>query len=249
MGIVAVRFDERPALWDELPDIGAEVWPEYNRHGDILNRYWPHLEREFGAFQFALYDEETGEVLAEGHTAPCPWDGSAQGLGEGIDEMIVAAFEARARGRRPTALCALAAEVRPRFQGQGLAARMLREMAALARAHGFAHLIAPVRPSLKERYPLAAIERYLTWRTPDGKRFDPWLRVHERVGGRIARPAPRSMRITGTVAEWQLWTGMEFPDAGRYTFPAGLAPVSIDRRTDRGVYWEPNVWVVHPIGM
>jgi GNAT superfamily N-acetyltransferase len=161
--------------------------------------------------------------------------------------MIAAAFEARECDQRPTAVCALAAEVRPRFQGRGLAARMLLEMAALARAHGLAHVIAPVRPSLKDRYPLTAIERYMTWRRPDGELFDPWLRVHARVGGRIARPAPRSLQITGTVAEWERWTAMDFPDDGEYTFPRGLAPVSIDRRADRGAYWEPNVWVVHAI--
>jgi hypothetical protein len=168
-------------------------------------------------------------------------------LGEGIDETIAAAFAGRERSERPTVLCALAAEVRPRFQGQGLAARMLLEMAAIAERHGLAHLIAPVRPSLKERYPLAAIERYMTWRRPNGELFDPWLRMHERVGGRIARAAPRSMRITGTIAEWEEWTGMRFPDDGQYTFPGGLAPVSINRRGDQGAYWEPNVWVVHAI--
>jgi ribosomal protein S18 acetylase RimI-like enzyme len=48
-------------------------------------------------------------------------------------------------------LCALAAEVRPRFQGRGLANRMLDVMADLARDAGLAYLIAPVRPSLKDR--------------------------------------------------------------------------------------------------
>jgi GNAT superfamily N-acetyltransferase len=247
MGIVAVRFQESPGLWDAIPDISAEVWPEYNTHGDVLNRYWPRLMEEFGAFQFALYDEEADEVLAEGHSAPCSWDRTEEGLGEGIDEMIAAAFESRERGEGPTALCALAAEVRPRFQGQGLAARMLLEMAAIARAHGLADLIAPVRPSLKERYPLAPIERYMTWRTPNGEPFDPWLRVHERIGGGIVRAAPHSMRITGTIAEWEEWTAMRFPDDGQYTFPRGLAPVSINRRTDSGAYWEPNIWVAHAI--
>ncbi len=247
MGIVAVRYEERPGLWEEMPDISAEVWPEYNRHGEILNSYWPRLYDEFGAFQFVLCDQDEGEVLAEGHTAPCPWDGSDEGLGEGIDEMILTAFDAHHRGEPPGALCALAAEVRPRFQGQGLAARMLAEMAALARAHGLCHLIAPVRPSLKDRYPLVAIERYMTWRRDDGELFDPWLRTHARAGGRLVRPAPRSLRIAGTIAEWEQWTAMRLPVDGQYTFPGGLAPVSVDWRADLGVYWEPNVWVVHTV--
>ena len=55
------------------------------------------------------------------------------------------------------------------------------------------------------------------------------------------------MHIVGTVAEWEEWTGMRFPDDGQYTFPAGLAPVEIDHGQDLGSYWEPNVWIVHTI--
>jgi hypothetical protein len=54
------------------------------------------------------------------------------------------------------------------------------------------------------------------------------------------------MRITGTVAEWEAWTRMQFPETGDYVFPAGLATVHIDRDRDRGEYWEPNVWIIHP---
>lgn len=247
MGVVAVSYERGRERWDRMPDITSEVWPEYNQHGDVLNRYWGRLYDAFPAFQFMLYDDRSGEVMAEGHTAPCLWDRTVEGLGDGIDAMIVAAFESSERRERPTALCALAAEVRPPFQGQGLAVRMLEEMATLARAHGLADLVAPVRPSFKDRYPMAPIERYMAWTREDGELFDPWLRTHARFGGAIACPAPRSMQITGTVTEWEQWTGMRFPDSGAYTFPAGLAPVTIDRATDRGLYWEPNVWVVHRV--
>ena len=110
-----------------------------------------------------------------------------------------------------------------------------------------AHLITPVRPSFKDRYPITPIEQYVTWTRENGEPFDPWLRIHTRRGGQIAKPIPRSMRITGTVAEWEEWTGMKFPGDGRYTFPAGLAPVEIDHEHDRGFYWEPNVWIVHTL--
>jgi hypothetical protein len=120
-------------------------------------------------------------------------------------------------------------------------------MAALARRAGLGGLIAPVRPSWKERYPLAPIERYALWRRADGLPFDPWLRVHVRLGGEILRPEPESLRITGSVSEWETWTEMAFPESGSYVFPHGLAPVRIDRERDTGAYWEPNVWVRHAL--
>jgi GNAT superfamily N-acetyltransferase len=242
-----VRYRDRPALWDDMPDIGAEVWPEYNRHGDVLNRYWGRLYDSFPAYQFVLYDEQHSEVVAEGHAAPCAWDGTIPGLGDGIDEMIVAAFEAHSKRSKPTALCALAAEIRPHHQGGGLAVRMLDVMAEFARESGLAHLIAPVRPSLKERYPLTPIGSYVRWTREDGQPFDPWIRIHVRRGGKLVKPVPRSLQITGTVAEWERWTEMRFPDDGQYTFPRGLATLEIDHEHDLGSYWEPNVWIVHAI--
>ena len=145
------------------------------------------------------------------------------------------------------AASALAALVRPDRQGRGLAAVVLRTMIALCRGHGFRKLIAPVRPSHKERYPLIPIERYAAWSRPDGLPLDPWIRVHARVGGWAVRPEPRSLRITGTVAEWESWTGLALPETGSYVFPHGLAPLEVDREADAGRYWEPNVWMAHNV--
>ena len=39
---------------------------------------------------------------------------------------------------------------------------------------------------------------------------------------------------------------MVFPESGDYVFPEGLALLHIDATQDRGSYWEPNVWMVHP---
>ena len=91
------------------------MWPEYNHHGEVLNRYWGRLFEDFPEFQFVLYDDQDG-VLAEGHTVPCAWDGTTDGLGDGIDAMIAGAFAAREAGHRPTALGVLAAEIKPEFR-------------------------------------------------------------------------------------------------------------------------------------
>ena len=105
-----------------------------------------------------------------------------------------------------------------------MSAAAVRAMGNIARRHGRQALIAPVRPSWKERYPLAPIERYACWRRPDGLLFDHWMRVHERIGATVLKPEPLSLKITGTIAEWQNWTGMTFPTAATTGSPAGLPP-------------------------
>ncbi len=182
--------------------VSREVWPEYNTHGDNFHPYWERLLDEFPEFQFVLYDDGEDQVIAEGHTAPCDWDGTPEGLGEGIDVMLAAAFKAREERRSATALCALAAEIRPRFQGRGLANRILEVMAELARNAGLTHLIAPVRPSFKDRYPITPIEQ-----------------PEDRGGAlEIGRPCPRD-GARATAAGWFLRDGARAQQLGRCERP------------------------------
>ena len=55
------------------------------------------------------------------------------------------------------------------------------------------------------------------------------------------------MRISGSVAEWEDWTKLAFPESGTYVVPGALVPVEIDRERDVGVYVEPNVWMHHTV--
>lgn len=242
---VAIR-GQHPELAEQgIPS--REKWPEYNLHGDVVNVLWPRLERDLPDFQFCLLGGDGGELLAEGFTVPCWWDGTTGGLSDGIDTTLSDAFDRLDRSGPVNAVCALAAEISPRNRGRGLAVTILTAMRDIAGEHGLEHLIAPVRPSWKERYPLTPIERYVTWRRDDGELLDPWMRVHERLGATVGPALPRSMRISGTVAEWEEWTGLRFPETGDYVFPHGLATVAIDGEQNLGRYWEPNVWMVHRV--
>ena len=67
------------------------------------------------------------------------------------------------------------------------------------------------------------------------------------MGAELLSVAPASMLITGSVDEWQRWTGMAFPESGRYVVEGALEPVEIDRARDLGRYVEPNVWLRHRV--
>jgi len=53
------------------------------------------------------------------------------------------------------------------------------------------------------------------------------------------------MTIPGTIAEWEDWAKMVFPETGSYVVSGALEPVEIDREADQGLYVEPNVWMRH----
>ena len=244
-GVTVTTMAERPDLIAPSDELSS-LWPAYNGHGKVMNQFFWRVKGELPEFQVLLVDDATDRVVARGRTIPIAWDGTVDGLPAGIDGAIRLGFELKkAKGTTDT-LCALAAEVASDHQGTGLSAEVLRAMRALADRYDLPRgLIAPVRPSWKDRYPTIPIERYSFWTRDDGLPFDPWMRVHIRIGGMILKPEPESLRITGTVEEWERWVGMAFPESGDYVFPQGLAPVEIDKEMDEGRYWEPNVWMLH----
>jgi len=221
------------------------VWPEFLYHDPVLERLFSRVVSEYADFLFYAWDDELEEVVGVGHAVPATWDGRPESLPDGgVDEVVEARFADGAAA--PNVLCAVQILIAPECRGQGLSGRMVERMAEIGRTHGLDTLIAPVRPTLKHSYPLASIESYIEWRRSDGQLLDPWLRTHERLGAEIAGVASESVRIPGTVAEWEEWTGLAFPETGSYVVPGALVPIEIDRERDEGLYLEPNVWMVHP---
>ncbi|HTY72836.1 MAG TPA: N-acetyltransferase [Actinomycetes bacterium] len=238
--VTAFTVSERPDLTEKAWLCTNDLLPEYNNHGDVLDVYWPRLTGEVADFQFHLLGEDE-QILARCRTIPLHWDGTVEDLPAGIDGALARGFD----GGEPDALCALLVAVPRAVQQRGVSARALEAMSAVARRHGYSSLIAPVRPSAKEQYPLVPIERYAAWRRPDGSLFDPWMRTHERLGATVLKAEAQSLRITSTVADWEAWTGLAFPEDGDYWFPRGLTTVAVDRAADQGRYYEPNVWMHH----
>jgi GNAT superfamily N-acetyltransferase len=230
---------ERPDLWIKA-GVLSEVWPEYNRHGNLSEQYFGSLMPKYEHLQVVIYDQSSDQIVARGRSIPFQWDGSLDDLPTGIDALGMRALEDQ---RSPTALSALAVEVAEEVRGRGVSRLVILALAEVAGRAGLDPLVAPVRPSWKDRYPLIPIEHYAYWQREDGTPFDPWIRVHARLGASILRTEPQSLHIEASVADWQSWTGSEFPADGDYTFPFGLAPLHVEEGT--GVYWEPNVWMLH----
>ncbi len=240
ISVLADRPDLVAPLWD-MPN----SWPEFMRHDPIGGLFYSQVETRFAEFVLVAQDE-SGEVVAAAYSVPFVRDGE-QLSDNGWDFVIRNGLLASLRGERPDAISAVEIAVRPDRQGSGLSAQMLAAMRDNAARHGFAELVAPVRPNGKanphEPMPASAARV-----REDGLPVDPWLRVHVRAGGRIATVAPRSMVIPGTLDEWRAWTGLPFDQDGVVVVPKALTPVHCDLEHGVATYVEPNVWVVHPTG-
>ncbi|MGN6795046.1 MAG: GNAT family N-acetyltransferase [Streptosporangiaceae bacterium] len=238
-----VTSADHPDLGEQLTEVFRPVWPEFIFHDPVADEYIGRVEAYFP--QYNLFVLDGPDVVTGGWGVPLRWDSTADDLPDGYDDALVRAVAGHEGSIPPDTLCIMAAAVRPGRQGRGLAGRALSALREQAVAGGLERVIAPVRPTLKSRYPLTAMEDFSRWMRPDGLHLDPWIRAHQRLGATILGPAARSMTITGSVAEWEDWADMAFPETGLYVVPDALALVQIDREQDKGIYVEPNLWMRH----
>lgn len=238
-----VTTADRRDLDDEARAAFRGEWPEFIFHDPVSNAHVERVEAYFPRYDILLLAD--GEVVAGGWGVPIAWNATAGALPDGYDGAMVRAVEGHENSVGPDTLCVMAAAVKRGHQGTGLAGQVLTALRERAVADGLRRVIAPVRPTLKTRYPLTPMSQFARWSRADGLHLDPWVRTHQRLGARILGPAPRSMVITGTVAEWQDWAKMAFPQSGRYVVPDALDLVRVDRDADCGRYAETNLWMRH----
>jgi GNAT superfamily N-acetyltransferase len=242
-----VPLAERPDLAAAIPDILSSRWPTFMLAGNPGHQVdLTHLLTEQAPHHQILLLDTDDTVLGVGLSVPLHWDGTSPGLPPGWDGAVTASADLLAQGASPSMVSALSVTISPQAAGQGHAASIIRALKAAAARIGAPGLLVPVRPILKPQYPLIPLDRFIAWRTPNGRVFDPWLRLHQRLGAKVLAIAHHSMTITGSASDWEDWTGLAFPESGDYTIPGGLVPLPIDRETDTGTYREPNVWVFHP---
>lgn len=242
-GLRLVLLAERPDLAPALDDL-RHSRPAFMRADPVS--WMLSLLGPYPDFQLALLDGD--RPVARAHSVPFPWDHDEASLPDtGWDTILACGVVAPVRGRQPTAVSALEISITPEWQSKGLSRVLIGGLRAAAAGAGYRDLVAPVRPFRKADHPDVPMADYVTWRRPDGLPVDPWLRVHERAGGRIVKVCAASMVVPGTLAQWREWTGLPFDRSGDVLVPGGLAPVHVSVEHDHAVYVEANVWVRHQL--
>jgi len=246
MNYKIVSLMERYDLFQEQDQICMDAWPEFMLHDPIANTYWMQFIEAFKEYQLLIMDGK--EILASIASVPLFFDKKLEDLpDDGWDWGAKKSVEDYKAGIKPNILMGLQIVINKKHQGKGLSSLAVEEMAKLAERKGFDKLIIPVRPSDKHKYPLIPMEDYIQWKNNKNLPLDNWLRVHIKTGGKIIKVCPKAMFIPGTINEWEKWTESNIPGSGPYIIPGALNPVNMDIEKDKGVYEEPNVWILHSI--
>ena len=243
MELELVSAAARPDLKAEAATAFRGRWPEFIFHVPISPQYMGRVGEYFGHYDIWFLDD--GRVAAGGWGVAIAWDGTPEGLPEGYDAALVASIETREAAQVPNTFSVMGAVVAIGYEKQGLSRRVLEALVERAAGAGLSRVVAPVRPTWKQKYPQVSMSEYATWTGDDGLSIDPWIRTHQRMGATIIRPAPNSLVIPGTVAQWEVWAHMPFPISGAYVVPGALNLVEVDREADRVVYREENLWMRH----
>lgn len=241
-----VTLDDRPDLKKEIDRIHQLGWVKYMRMDPVGIKYWDILLDLFRRYQFLLLNSN-GIPVACGHAIPFYWDGHVSSLPSGWDGVIEKGIRDVNQKTEANAVSALAIVIHPDYRGQGLSKIMVKELKRIVKENNSRQLVAPVRPSMKWKYPLIPMKDYCHWQREDGSPFDPWIRTHWQVGASIITVAEESMIIPAPIERWEAWLNMKFPSTGSYIIEDGLVPLEIDRTENSGVYIEPNVWMKHVI--
>ncbi|MGA7456033.1 MAG: transferase, partial [Methyloceanibacter sp.] len=194
-------------------------------------------------FQLCLVDEETDYPVAVASSVPFVCSGPDDLPPEGWDWLVETA--ARSKDARANMLGALAVSVPAVHRSKGYARVMIRSLLQLAQSKGLNGVVVPVRPTAKVRHPWVPIVDYMAWTDERGQPYDPWLRSHLSVGGKMVGPCERSMVVQEPIAFWENWSKERFESSGSYALDGALAPVRIDLASQTGTYEEPNVWVAY----
>lgn len=247
MAYKIITAKENFELLDKTHKSIGQEWPEFMLHdpvAELLDDCYTKLPN----FQFVLVGEDQDNPIALCNSIPLEWNDKVENLpDDGWDWALKKGIDDFKSGNKTNLLCALQIVVFGDNRGKGTSSYAVEAMKEIGRQNNLEGLIAPVRPNKKCEYPNMSIYEYINKTNKVGLPYDPWLRVHAKIGGRIIKPCPKAMRITGTIAEWEIWTKMQFDKSGKHIIPGALVPVEIDLENDLGTYIEPNVWMVHEL--
>ena len=207
--------------------------------------YYSELLDAYPEYQLCLVDEDTGYPVAVANSVPFACSDPDDLPPEGWDWVVETA--ARTMNTRVNMLGELAVSVPAVHRSKGYARLMIRSLIDLAETKKLDGVVVPVRPTAKVRHPWVPIADYMAWTDDSGRPYDPWLRSHLSVGGKLIGPCERSMVVHEHIAFWENWSEQRFEQSGAYALPGTLAPVEIDIDRQTGTYEEPNVWVTYPV--
>lgn len=177
---------KQPYLFEAQDKICVAAWPEFMLQDPLGNQYWMEFIKAFLELQRIFM--QNNRIIAVVNAVALNYDQALDYLPEegwdwGLEKSIL---DFRA-GKKANTVMGIQIVIAADFLGYGISKLAITELVNRTKELGYQNLIIPARPSFKHLYPLIDIDDYLSWKNDESLPFDPWLRIHVRLGGKILK--------------------------------------------------------------
>lgn len=151
----------------------------------------------------------------------------------------------------------VALTVHPKYRNMKLPSLLLNEVKKTAVRLGKDYVIGPFRPSHYGQFKTernaphseSLFKEYVELKNGAGLPYDPWMRAVAREGVEFLRPELRSLRIPGSIGQFEAFRENYRPDKWYSPFPdvwecGETQTWYVDRTRQRVISVEPNIWGV-----
>lgn len=243
--IVIESYIEDPLMRIKGADSVRATWEAFLFEDVISKRYWDDIYKNYPQFQFIGKNEENGDFIFGSCNVPMVLGGAAPkdgGFRWALEEACSIDINC---GVKFDCLCMLSLTINPKYQSRGISYLALRHLFSIAESVGIRRVIAPVRPPMKARFQTITMPDFLKIVREDGYSIDPWIRAHQRLGGKMLGVCEHSMVIEGDLEDWKKW-GLTIENNARFaSHKSCFNAISISEQEQRAQYVEPNVWIEH----
>lgn len=236
---------ETRSMRRKINALARASYPDFVLWENATLQYWDKIYSDFIDYQIIFYAGQKLAAIVNSIPVFVP-DKTISLPDEGWDWALATGCNQHDEKIKPNTLIGLSIVVAPEMRGAGLGKLCLLEFKNLAKRKNLKKAYIPVRPTKKADFPKIPFGKYIN-KKADGKYLDPWLNLHYRSGGKFIGICRKSMRTETDIKTWESWTGKKFAKSGKYEIKGALSKIIINKKNDKGIYLEPNVWIEHTV--
>ena len=241
MNLKIVTLKENPGLLDRIGELEDEAFARWLNEDPTWQEAFPKILETFPEYQLFFLDSDTDTLLAASNQVPFYWDEKVENLPR-YQQMLLDCVTDQEKGIKPNSVCGIMAIVPEKYQGTGLGNEIFTAAMELVKEQGLKHAMCDLRPILKHLYPTVTLADYMTWKDSKGRPIDPWARTSGDLKAEYLGIAPNAIVTEASVAQWEEWTGLIFPQSGEYVIPEGHQLLKVDVENNVAIYAEDHLW-------
>ncbi|MCA4805437.1 hypothetical protein [Myroides odoratimimus] len=224
-----------------------DTFPAYLNADSIRNKYWNSMFTVFSTDQFIVLEDNN--LVATIHCIPLHLTKTefAKLPAGGWRWALEKSFADHERILKSNTWCCLSIFTNKSYPENEIHHYIMSNLKQIATQKKYQNIISPIRPKMKQHYPLQDTTNYSQWINNSGLPYDVEVRKHVINGAVIQGVCSSSFHIEGTIIQWEKWTGYTFQSTGEYILPMGLSTLKVNVELNKGEYIEPNIWMIYKV--